>query len=265
LYKEGEFFWERSRKILQMITITPQNKIADKTSFRAKHWFFVVSVIALMAINSSLSAASKGTEIIKGDFNFGYVPYGKVITHRATFVNHTDSLLHVLQASPKCGCTRLVLPQTAASTGETLSVEINLDLAKTAAGEFVKSPEIQISDPAMNRVAIRLSGFSYRTGDIAASIRVEPGIVEFAKGTSETRVEIRNLGSFAVNVRPVMLPDKSLIEVVMPSAPIPAGKSAEIRLKRKPAKSPTAVHEYLTFSLTDDKMSRFTVPITADE
>jgi hypothetical protein len=216
--------------------------------------------------SGSSFAAARPSEVISGSFDFGYVPYGSLLKHSVQIVNNSDSLLRVLRAIPGCGCTKIPLPTKAVAPGETLMVQISLDLAKVNAGQFIKAPAILLSDPALGKVSISLKGFSYRSGDIAAPMRVIPGSATFKRrGSVEVEVEIRNLGGRDIQVKSVKIPQSSFCAVTMPSRFIAKGGSDKIRIKLNNPSTAAESPESLTFYVTDDKMTRFTVPITVAE
>jgi hypothetical protein len=229
-------------------------------------WWLLISLVLTLLWSGSITAAAKPSEVIGGAFDFGYVPSGSLLRHTVQIVNRSDSLLRVVRTMPGCGCTKISLPPKAVAPGETLMVEMSLDLAKVNAGQFVKAPAILLSDPALGKVSIRLSGFGYRGGDIAAPMRVTPGSVNFKRrGSGEAEVEIRNLGAQDVLVRSVKIPRQSFCSVTMPPRSIAKGSSDKIKIKLNMAATVNESQESLTFYLTDDKMTRFTVPITIAE
>ena len=146
---------------------------------RNQLWRLLISLVLTGLWSGSISAAGKPSEVIGSAFDFGYVPSGSLLKHTVQIINRSDSLLRVVRTVPGCGCTKIPLPPRAVAPGETLTVEISLDLAKVNAGQFIKAPAILLSDPALGKVSIRLSGFGYRGGDIAAPMRVTPGSVQF--------------------------------------------------------------------------------------
>jgi hypothetical protein len=239
------------------------NEISSKTSYLWQ----VALLLVFLAVGSPLStvSAASGIEVIGGEFEFGYVPYGQIVGHRITLVNHSDSLLRVLRAVPGCACTRIILPEKAAAVGETLTVEIRLDLSKMSHGQFIKSPAVMTNNPSQEKVSFRLTGFSYRKGDISSLVRVLPGFVSLAKGQTEADIEVRNVGGSPIQIVPVALPDRSLIQVTLPAALISGGKSEKVHISLPPRVNKREFLQCLTFGLTDDKATRFTVPITFAE
>jgi hypothetical protein len=241
--------------------------LSDFISYRALWSAVIVAIFLSIATGIMLCAGvaqtGQSTEILGSQFSFGYVPYGTLLRYHVQFVNHTDSLLRVVRVAPGCGCTKIPIPEKVAAPGETLTVEIQLDLAKLNKGEFVKTPAVLLSDPALGKVSIRLSGFSYIQGDIAAQVRVTPDrIILKKRSQAETVIEIHNLSAGAIQARPVLMPSQSLCSVVMPTKPIAKGATEKIRVRANPAGKDSEAEDYLTFYLTDDKMTRFTVPIT---
>lgn len=252
--------------ILQQQLASMVSVVIEQVQFMAIRLLRLALLLAaaVLTVNySPLFATSQGTEIIGGDYDFGYVPYGQTITHNVKLVNHTDSTLRILHGVPGCGCTRLIMPQRVAAPEETLTIEIQLDLSKMSHGRFIKSPTVMVSDPAVGRLSIHLNGFSYRKGDISSQVRVVPEVAEFAEGQTEMEVEIRNIGSRPFQVIPLTYPDKTLFAVTLPAVPIGAGKAEKVKFKLQTANNVQGLRDYLTFKLTDEKSTRFTIPITA--
>ncbi len=225
-----------------------------------------LSILALLALFASASAASSPVQIIGADFDYGYVPFGTLLKHQVQIVNHSDSTLRVIRTAAGCGCTKIPVPDRVAAPGETLTVNITLNLAATSSGQFIKTPSLLLNDTNIGKVTIQLRGFSYRPGDIAAAVRVVPDSVVFKKkGATEAEIEIRNLAGVAIQARLVTMPNRSFCSVELPGKPIPKGGSDKIRIKFNPACPVSKFQEYLTFAVTDNKMTRFTVPISLVE
>jgi hypothetical protein len=247
---------------VRLIKLTLSDFVSYRLRLTAAQVVLVLSIAAFMFGAGDVQAGQL-TEVIGSKFSFGYVPYGTLLRYHVQFVNHTDSLLRVVRVAPGCGCTKIPMPEKVAAPGETLTVEIQLDLAKLNKGEFIKTPAVFVSDPALGKVSLRLTGFSYQQGDVASQVRVTPERIILKKRSQvETAIEIHNLSLGAIQARPVVMPSQSLCSVTMPSKPIAKGATEKIRLRTNPELKDTEAEDYLTFYLTDDKMTRFTVPIT---
>ena len=200
--------------------------------------------------------------VVGSEFQFGYIPYRTTAKHRVYLINNSDSVLEIKNVHTGCACTQVSLIKREAVKGDTIPIEISILTGKISKGNFVKSAQLYTNNPGMPKIEIKLNGFSYEKGDLMVPVRIFPESIPFTQNSSETEVEIRNLGSEDFQALLVSQPVKSLYDVVMPPKTIKKSGADKIKVRMKPQPKHSEFTESFTFYITDGKMTRFTVPVT---
>ncbi len=228
--------------------------------------FVGASLILLIGLVFSVTAQAKeDVELIGGRFDFGYVPYGTTIKHRATLVNQCDAIVKITSVVPGCGCTQIPLKKKELAPGESLEVEILLETNKIRQGLFQKAPVFYTDSPETPRLTVTLMGFNLKTDDPQPPIVVTPSVVHLKKDqvAVEGAIEIRN------NTRQNIMPrlaeggKAQFLEVEMPYRQITPGKTEVMKIRLKAGSvSEDRLDESVTIVFNDQKQSRFTIPIS---
>lgn len=88
--------------------------------------------------------------------NLGEVPTDSVVTQNVLIVNKGPEPLYVQFVDPDCNCTGYVLsPSDHAAVGDTLSLELNIDMRGKKAGRFMLNTIVGMNtEEHLHRIAI---------------------------------------------------------------------------------------------------------------
>jgi hypothetical protein len=208
--------------------------------------------------------AASGIEVVDAAFDFGNVPFGSIVTHTVKLINHSDSILHITNVHPGCGCTQIPLRKKEVPVGETLEVALVLNTSKLTRGKFSKSPEIFTDNVQTSKITVKLSGFNYGPGDLTNLIRVNPETVAFKNGLAEAEIEVDivNRDTREAFAGLITRPDSSHYRVKMPARPIAGGSSDKIKIRLNPNRKDSDFRESFTISLNDSRRTRYTIPVS---
>ena len=228
---------------------------------------FIAASSLLLFQASSVAGQEKkeALDVIGAKCDFGYVPYGTIVKHRATLINQSDTVVNITRVVPGCGCTQIPLKTKVLKPGDSLEVEMTFETGKIHPGQFEKSPAIYTDNRETPRVTFHIFGFNLKSDEPQPPIRVEPKTISFTKGGSAggIRVEIYNGGSR--NVFPHLVDElkSPYVDVEMPIRQIVPGKKEIMTVKLQAAKMEISrSDESITLVFNDAKQTRWTIPIT---
>ena len=211
------------------------------------------------------ATASEDIELVGGRFDFGYVPFGSTIKHRATLVNQCDTIDTITRVVPGCGCTQIPLKKKQLAPGESLEVEILLETAKIRQGTFQKSPVFYTDSRETPRLTVTLSGFNLKPDDPQPPIMVTPELVYLKNNPSSATGQIEIINNTGKNIMPRVADGgkPNFLEIEMPYRQIIPGKTETMRVKLIAGLvSEDRLDESITVVFNDQKQSRFTIPIS---
>lgn len=211
------------------------------------------------------ASATEDVDLIGGRFDFGYVPFGSRIKHRATLVNQCDTIVTITRVVPGCGCTQIPLKKKQLAPGESLEVEILLETAKIRQGTFQKAPVFYTDSRETPRLTVTLSGFNLKSDDPQPAIKVTPLSVHLKKDTDDAAALIEVVNNTGKNIMPRIVeggkPD--CLEIDMPYRQISPGKMETMRVKLvADLVYEDTLDESITVIFNDPKQSKFTIPIS---
>jgi len=225
-----------------------------------------VAVALLIGILSFASASAKeDVELIGGRFDFGYVPFGSTVKHRATFINQCDTIVTITRVVPGCGCTQIPLKKKQLEPGESLEVEILLETAKIRQGTFQKAPVFYTDSRETPRLTVTLSGFNLKADDPQPPIKVTPELVYLKKDPGNVAGQIEIVNNTGKNIMPRIADGgkPSFLEIEVPYRQITPGKMETMRVKLIAGLvKEDRLDESITVIFNDQKQSRFTIPIS---
>lgn len=233
-------------------------------------------ILSLTTIKSALVAlfclvlfgqafAKEDVDVIGGRFDFGYVPFGTTIKHRAVLVNQCDSIVKITRVVPGCGCTQIPLKKKELAPGESLEVEIILETGKIRQGLFQKAPVFYTDNRETPRITITLMGFNLKPDDNQPPIKVSPVVVHLQKSQPNAVGSIEIVNNTGRNIIPKMAagaqPD--FLQIEMPYRQISPGQKETISVKLvTDSLREDTTDESITIVFNDQKQSRFTIPIS---
>ncbi len=94
------------------------------------------SILLLLIIPLLISKESKVKWLSPQEHDFGDIQHKVPVTHHFKFVNKSDAPLRVDNVRTSCGCTATDWEETPTPAGDTSSIDITYDAAKT--GYFYK-------------------------------------------------------------------------------------------------------------------------------
>ncbi len=225
---------------------------------------FVVA-IAMTITSANPAMAKEALNVIGGYFDFGYIPFGTLVKHRAILINQCDSIVKITRVVPGCGCTQIPLKKKQLAPQESLEVEIIMDTGKIHQGLFKKAPTIYTDNVETPRVVISLEGFNLGTDDTQPLIGVTPNSLHFRKGQANPTdtVQIENKNSRGIVAKLADAPRASFINVQMPYREIAFGKHEPMIVTLKSsALHEDTMDESVTIVFNDLKRTRITLPIS---
>jgi hypothetical protein len=235
----------------------------QKAIFKSTTMFVILLLSIFLCSTSQIMA---GVLEIKGQiFDFGYVPFLTEAKHRAYLINNTDHLIKITAVRTGCGCTQIPLKSKEIPVGDTLEVELILNMSQIAKGRFLKTPKIMTDDPMHPTVEMTLKGINYDSGDVPGPFRMRPGFVKFTSSTTdgEGKIEIRNVSPQSVITKLIEHHGKSLYDVVLPSKPLMSRAIDTITVRIRKDSKEKEFKDSFTFSLSDLQQTRFTVPVSS--
>ena len=221
--------------------------------------------VMLGLLSFATASAKEDVELIGGRFDFGYVPFGSTVKHRATLVNQCDTIVTITRVVPGCGCTQIPLKKKQLAPGESLEVEILLETAKIRQGTFQKAPVFYTDSRETPRLTVTLSGFNLKSDDPQPPIKVTPELVYLKKDPSSVPGQIEILNNTGKNIMPRVAEGgkPSFLQIEMPYRQITPGKRETMRVKLIAGLvSEDRLDESITVIFNDQKQSRFTIPIS---
>ncbi len=223
------------------------------------------AAFAIGALAFTTASAKEDVEVIGGQFDFGYVPFGSTIKHRATLVNQCDTIVTITRVVPGCGCTQIPLKKKQLAPGESLEVEILLETNKIRQGSFQKAPVFYTDSRETPRMTVTLTGINLKSNDPQPPIKVTPELVHLKKDADSAPGQIEIVNNTSKNIMPRVADGgkPSFLDIEMPYRQITPGKMETMRVKlRAGMVSEDKLDESITVIFNDQKQSRFTIPIS---
>lgn len=223
------------------------------------------AMLMVMSAVSPALFAKEDVELIGGRFDFGYVPYGTTIKHRATLVNQSNSLVKITKVVPGCGCTQIPLKKKELVPGESLEVEILLETDKIRQGIFQKAPVFYTDSRETPRLTITLTGFNLKPSEPQPPIKVTPTLISLKKSDASAAGTIEIVNNTGRGVVPKLVEggNSQYLTVEMPYRQINPGKTETMNVKLIAGSvSEDRLDESITFVFNDQKQTRFTIPIS---
>lgn len=228
--------------------------------------FAVVTTMLLIVLSTSTSLfAAEDVELIGGRFDFGYVPYGTTIKHRAILVNQCASVVKITKVVPGCGCTQIPLKKKELAPGESLEVEILLETDKIRQGIFQKAPVFYTDSRETPRLTITLTGFNLKASEPQPPIKVMPTVIKLQKSDANAAGTIEIVNNTGRNIVPkiVVGGNSQFLNIEMPYRQISPGKMETMNVKLIAGSvSEDRLDESITVVFNDLKQTRFTIPIS---
>jgi hypothetical protein len=223
-------------------------------------------VIAVLAFTKPVQAqpAENPIKVSGEEFNFGYIPFGKIVKHTLYIVNDADTSLRITKVNPGCGCTSIPLTKRTANPGDTLTVNILLDTGKFELGKFQKAPRIFTDSRKRPVITCKLTGINYDT-DGQKLLDISPTSIELPRNRNSdtTSITLFNLSKLTLIPRLIEAPPPGLIDVSLPGQALVPGREMAVSLKINDLSSvkEDALIASFTLAFDDPNRTRLTIPI----
>ncbi|MBK7090467.1 MAG: DUF1573 domain-containing protein [bacterium] len=236
-----------------------------KTIISKSHPALALSMLLLFTATSPSLFAKEDVELIGGRFDFGYVPYGTIIKHRATLINQSNSLVKITKVVPGCGCTQIPLKKKELTPGESLEVEILLETDKIRQGIFQKAPVFYTDSRETPKLTITLTGFNLKATEPQPPIKVKPNVISLKKSDANASGTIEIVNNTGRGIVPKLVEGgySPYLKIEMPYHQINSGKMETMNVKLIAGSvSEDRMDESITFVFNDQKQTRFTIPVS---
>ncbi|MEW6051385.1 MAG: DUF1573 domain-containing protein [Candidatus Zixiibacteriota bacterium] len=225
-----------------------------------RNLFLIATITTLVAARS----AEGGPKLtIPGDhFDFGFVPQNCKVSHIFWLHSTGDDTVRIASVIPGCGCTEAPLKKTALAPGDSTPLEVTFS-SGSYVGAVVKEPSIQLKNELPEshvqikcRVVVR--------PDSTAPIVFKPyalNLTQFGETPrTEARFSITNVTAEDVSLSIESIPDDVLALEL--ATTVKAGQTIQGIVRLKPEAMSRGFDKSITFRLSDEPRSRFTLPVT---
>jgi hypothetical protein len=226
-----------------------------------KHVYMILlTALLLMSAMSSVLAAPR-LVIPETTFNFGYVPQNSKITHVFWLYSTGDDSLQILKVIPGCGCTQAPLEKSGLSAGDSTRLEVIFD-TKHYTDNITKRPRIETNEGPPEKY-VEFNCTVLRRPDSTYPVIIKPYKVDLSqfgeKVRDQMKVTITNVTDKPIDISVVAWPAE-LLTATFPKT-VGAGQSADGMVKLNDNAIKKEFEKSITIQLTDDKSSRFTIPV----
>jgi len=117
------------------------------------------NTFALLAVLSIAVAATAAPiiEVDSADYDFGRLVGAPAITHRFIISNVGDAPLSILDVRTSCGCTATALPESELAPGESVELEVTVDLTSFG-GHVSQSIYVSSNDLIHRKLTLHITG-----------------------------------------------------------------------------------------------------------
>jgi len=209
------------------------------------------ALIALVLAASTASAQGWAEKMFKDGLthDFKVVPHGAQLFHRFTITNIYAVRMEIIGMTPSCGCVTPTASKRVLEPRESATIDVQMDASRFIGAKLV-TIRVTVGPEFTSSAELRISATS------RADIVFNPGAINFGqvvKGQKLTqKVEVEYAGSFAWEVKEVVVPPNLPVDVT--STPLPAkpgrvGYKLEATLK---ADAPSGALKEFIYLKTND-------------
>ncbi|MFH2055290.1 MAG: DUF1573 domain-containing protein, partial [bacterium] len=195
--------------------------------------FLLLTFIGLLLLSMPLSAQRRGARalVVDPSFDFGFIPQNCKVAHTYWVDNLGTDTLRIFNVQPGCGCTKAPLQTFLAPPNDSLPIELVFDSGRRQR-EQNKGTKVTCNDPAKSLFNLDLRAWVFKEGEPTGPLTISKN-GELKLTTDDLgktfAVEVRNVSEAPVLAKLIDYPGE-LLTVEVPPEPIPAGKTAEIRV-----------------------------------
>ncbi|MCB2202273.1 DUF1573 domain-containing protein [bacterium] len=194
-------------------------------------------------------------------FDFGYLPQNSVVTHKFTLKSVGDETLVIERIKPGCGCTKVPLEKNTLEPGDSTIVELIFD-TQHFHGSMSKGAYIYANDTT-DRHLIGFYANVVTRPESMNPITIKPYKLDISQISSKPRTEldftVTNTSNQPLDLFVVDYPP-DYVTIDLPKH-LKAGETGTGRIKLTDSAIKMQFEKSFTFGVTDEKGTRFTIPI----
>jgi len=225
-----------------------------------KRFYVIGTLLALFVCGSALATP----KMVVDDtlFQFGYVPQNSKATHDFWIYSRGDAPLDILNVIPGCGCTKTPIEKTHLAPGDSTRLEVIFD-TRNYSGTVIKQPMIATNEGVGNRYLHFEANVAIRP-DSTYPVILSPYKLEFptepGKKVDGMKFTITNVSDKPLDLSLVSWP-RGMVTVDLPRS-VGAKKSVQASVKLTEAAAGQNFEKCVTFQMSDEAKTRFTIPVT---